>query len=227
VPDVVVLSPDETAAKAAAQAATQETTGNDDGQQLETQAGSGATLLERIHAAGVRNADTKERVGYDMQQNAEELAQFLAWCVDAGVQSVYEIGAGVSAGLAKFMVKDMGWTVTSLDVNVPESTDLFDHPNWLFIQGDSATEAPPLQAVDLLFIDGDHSYEAAKRDHDRFGDAAKIVAFHDIAPGGYFPDGAAKYWRDIAYTKAGNLRKNFHEAIAEGSKHGIGWFVRE
>ena len=33
---------------------------------------------------------------------------------------------------------------------------------------------------DLCFIDGNHSYEAVKRDYEAFGENAKIAVFHDI-----------------------------------------------
>lgn len=214
VPDVNELSPDVQTAETALKDA------------LEAQAGSSASLADRIRAAGVRNTETKERVGYDMQQHPEELAALLEFCLANGVRTVLEIGTGVSAGLARFMVKDLGWSVTSIDVNVPEATDLFDNPNWLFIQGDSAVEPTPLEPVDLLIIDGDHSYEAARRDYEKFSEHARIIAVHDISPTGYFPDGVAKFWRDLAYTKTGNLRKGFHEALVDGSKWGWGWHVR-
>ncbi|KAF0127066.1 MAG: cephalosporin hydroxylase-like protein [Elusimicrobia bacterium] len=53
--------------------------------------------------------------------------------------------------------------------------------------------------LDLLFIDGDHSYEAVKRDYDtyaRFVKPGGVVAFHDIRPGlEKFGVGVAEFWK--------------------------------
>lgn len=51
------------------------------------------------------------------------------------------------------------------------------------IQGDSRTvDLPDIQAADLVFIDGDHSYQGAKSDADRFAPLVReggLLAFHD------------------------------------------------
>jgi predicted O-methyltransferase YrrM len=75
------------------------------------------------------------------------------------------------------------------------------------IVGDSRTIDPPPAPLELLFIDGDHSYEGAKADFERWGAFVKPgghVLFHDaVDTGGY-----------------GNVYPGVARAIAE---IGAGW----
>lgn len=188
-----------------------------------------AVMANKIRQAGIRTSwEPVVTTGYDIQQTPQELAQFLVWADQHDVKTVLEIGTGSSAGLARFMVKDMGWQVTSLDMNTPDAhDDLIGSDDWTFIQADSqAKDTINLlegQKFDLVFIDGDHSYEGAKHDHLTYGKLGRIVAMHDVADGGWW-DGSIQYWKDVAYTKAGNLRKGYHEAITPNAKQGIGWY---
>ena len=57
------------------------------------------------------------------------------------------------------------------------------------VVADSRKVAPPSQAIELVFIDGDHSYEGARADFDRWGALVRPeghLLFHDaVATGGY------------------------------------------
>jgi len=52
--------------------------------------------------------------------------------------------------------------------------------------------------LDLLFIDGDHSYEGVKKDFDTYSPLVKkngLIAFHDIVPGiPEYVGGVRKFW---------------------------------
>jgi len=60
---------------------------------------------------------------------------------------------------------------------------------------------------DLVFIDGDHSYEGVKADWVSYGPLGKYVAFHDIKPDGREQPGVIRLWQEIA--PLANHRKEF------------------
>ncbi len=55
-------------------------------------------------------------------------------------------------------------------------------------------------AYDVVFIDGDHSYDWAKRDFENLGRHARLVcAFHDISVKEYISEGGGvfRFWREL------------------------------
>lgn len=54
-----------------------------------------------------------------------------------------------------------------------------EHPQWNFIWADSR-KLKWSEPIDLLFIDGDHSYGGASSDLERFGPLAQVIAMHDV-----------------------------------------------
>jgi hypothetical protein len=65
---------------------------------------------------------------------------------------------------------------------------------------------------DLIFIDGDHSYEGVKRDFELYQELLSPrghIIFHDIDPDHTFRDGAGgqvyKFWQDIPYGSKTNI----------------------
>ena len=181
------------------------------------------SLMTLLNTVGVSEECGEPGLGWDIQQHAWELAVFVQEMQRIGVRSVLEIGTGSTGGLARFMANILGWDVTSIDPVVPTPP-----PAGHFIQGRSEDVRRQIDGAgfDLVFIDGDHSYAACRRDYDLYGPLArKAVAVHDIAMGRVALEGVGQTWREVAY-EGGLLRPCAHEIIAPDKALGIGWLER-
>lgn len=73
---------------------------------------------------------------------------------------------------------------------------------WHFTKGDSKT-VPWCQQIDVLLIDGDHSYEGVKADYDRFMPFVKrggLILMHDVT---WAHKGVVKFfWDEVKLPKA-------------------------
>ncbi|HEX4518179.1 MAG TPA: class I SAM-dependent methyltransferase [Gaiellaceae bacterium] len=73
-------------------------------------------------------------------------------------------------------------------------------------------------SIDLLFIDGDHTYDGVRFDHELYGPLVRsggLIAFHDIMPGPYEAVGeVARYRQEIG--------GDGEEMVADYSQQGCG-----
>jgi hypothetical protein len=60
---------------------------------------------------------------------------------------------------------------------------------------DFATSSRCPATIDLLFVDGDHSYEGVKADFEALGPRSRVVVFHDIVSDAC--PGVVRFWREI------------------------------
>jgi predicted O-methyltransferase YrrM len=87
---------------------------------------------------------------------------------------------------------------------------------WTFIHGDS-TKIEWDKPIDVLLIDGSHSYEGVKADFEKYVPFVKddgLIIMHDVNPGF---TGASKYWEEIKYNKF----------ILNLNKSGLGFVVKK
>lgn len=173
--------------------------------------------------------------GYDIEQNAAELAEFVAWLYDTydftdadRAPRLLQIGVGESAGLARFFSL-LGWQVVTIHPTEPK----LDHPitAWEHVSAKSTAvdDTGPLEGgFDVVFIDGD--VDTRGKDWERFLERASVVAVHDIAPDGAHPQ-VAEWWNGLSKGPKGGFKKGYREFIAEpeaGAKaFGIGVFSHE
>src|SRR4051812_12995080 len=80
--------------------------------------------------------------------------------------NVLEVGVRDGVSTAAFLLglddKDTGH-LWSIDLN-PDCGGLYDHSRWTFVMGNSHDVEFDIPQLDVLFVDGDHSYEAALAD---------------------------------------------------------------
>ncbi len=147
---------------------------------------------QQIEQLGVHPALGSMGSGWGIEQNPHELATFLNALPP--IKRVLEIGTGYRAGFARFMAQVMGWRVVTVDIN--NYGHSIEGVEFMVI----GNHRPELhETVDLVFIDGDHTYNSVWADYEHYRRyASKVIAFHDIA-GLRNCDGAAKFWRNIAY----------------------------
>lgn len=189
-----------------------------------------AELKALIEKRGVHPVFGDVGEGWNLEQNSYELATFLVRMQELGVQSVLEIGTGYKGGLSRFLAADMGWTVTSVDVKPYHH--VFEGVHYITIPPGGKNYPHFDNMFDLVFIDGDHSYEQVKSDYTVWGFyAGKVIAFHDIC--GYRDcDGVRQFWDETAKVETymggashTTLKQRFHTAIFFESpqRAGIGW----
>jgi cephalosporin hydroxylase len=71
--------------------------------------------------------------------------------------------------------------------------------------------------VDFLFVDGDHSYDAVKRDYELWSPLVRhggLIAFHDVKPDA--PNDVPRFWSELKRSTA------TEECIAGDPSYGIG-----
>jgi hypothetical protein len=156
-------------------------------------------------------------------QKQFELASFLVHVTRAKPKAVVEIGVARGATtrlLARLAAPDA--TIIGIDVNPPpwqgDEPPRLPGQHFIHIQGNSheattlerARKALPGETIDLLFIDGDHSYEGVKRDYELYSPLVRpagLIAFHDINPdhreraGVECPEDSGQvylFWRELA-----------------------------
>lgn len=132
--------------------------------------------------------------------------EYLAYFRAVAKGNVLEIGTRWGASTTAFLdgVQENGGHVYSVDIN-RDCAHLFPtHPQWTFIHANSYRQSGRIlhtlqyKPLDVLFVDGDHSYEAALYDMQTYGMLVKaggLILCHDVFPEGITDDLKAKGWQ--------------------------------
>jgi len=150
--------------------------------------------------------------GGGLEQNAFELRMLCDFIKLHEIKSYLEIGIA-KGWLMKFMRDEMQLTVKGITL------DKYPEHEGLPVTYVSSQDIEWFgQKHDLIFVDGNHSYEGVKSDYNKFYRNCKFMAFHDIC-GHRNCGGVNKLWEEIK-----NKHEDYWEFIAPNKEYqsGIG-----
>ena len=163
-------------------------------------------------------------------QNSVEWNDFIKYLQDKNITSYLEIGAREGIALrylaerlplefiAVVDLPGADWGRPKTERQLRKNLDSLDISHNIAI-GDS-TDPEIIESVrrnyDLIFIDGDHTYDGVKQDYENYKSMGGMLVFHDINQGfNRRAYGATEFWNEIKTDDSITF-------IAPGSQKGIG-----
>lgn len=144
-------------------------------------------------------------------QKGQEFFALLKRVAALDPQVIVEIGSDTGGTLHGF--RDVAPTATLISIDLPKGPfssgrEFYPPPGTVLIQADSHLEstwqvlAEKLEErmIDVLFIDGDHTYLGVRQDFIMYGGLVRsggIVAFHDIAEHSDDRIGVNRLWAEV------------------------------
>jgi len=137
-------------------------------------------------------------------QYPSQFAKYLLLLQKQKISSYLEIGCRwggtfvlTTEYLKKFNTIENSTAIDIIDSPVKEYCDL--HNNTYFVKISSQDENfknyMKMTHFDLIFIDGDHSYEGVKNDYEVSKNSGKIFVFHDIV--NVMCPGVVQFWKEL------------------------------
>ena len=174
-------------------------------------------------------------------QRKNEFCSFLDFLNKRKVNVIVEIGtadSGTHLLLSELVYSQKTMIAIDLEIRNRKSLSVINsnEDKRLFIRGSSHSEGTHSQLssllkkkkIDLLFIDGDHSYEGVKKDFELYKSSVSkngIIAFHDIVPDSFSRTGVKtssyvgevpKFWNEI------KKKYDYEEFIESEDQDGCG-----
>jgi predicted O-methyltransferase YrrM len=151
----------------------------------------------------VPDINVHERFKELLLKESSDIWEYVTYFSEVAKGNVLEIGTRRGDSTAAFLVgvEQKGGHVYSVDVK--DCCVYPNHRQWTFIQADSVKQnafvkAQIPAAFDVLFVDGDHSYNAVFSDLNHYGalvvPGGKIIV-HDVNPAGITPELKEAGWR--------------------------------
>lgn len=220
---------------------------------IQQQKNSNSTLRSEVEFAlgwNYRFLGYKPKVSIKPIQVKEELLRFLKEIKGRNLDTVLEIGTA-KGGVLYLLSRISNSDAKIISIDLPEGKFGGGYPKWKvsifqeFTTNDqdihlirkNSHHARTLKEtrgvldgdkIDLLFIDGDHSYEGVKSDFDMYAPLVKdggIIAFHDIVSGPRENvGGVPRLWREIKEEYQNNTE--FVKDWEQGG-YGIGMVYKE
>jgi hypothetical protein len=156
--------------------------------------------------------------GIELQQIPEEYVEYLWFLKRGGFKNYLNIGIGKGGSfLTETYIQESLISSIAIDNSSywqgEQKNSIMDKINWLttntkcsieFYDSDSTTwlklQSPYARKFDVIFVDGDHSYEGVKADYEnsiRLLNEEGYIIFHDIASRGC--PGVVQLWNEIKH----------------------------
>ena len=153
-----------------------------------------------------------------MFQTPKQIADAMLELLKHDITTFAEIGVfkGGSHILIDNLLKSKNPKLESVGIDIQDKSLTEDIKKYINLHIGTSEDFKG-QKFDLVFIDGDHSYEGVSTDYKNMGQYAKIVMFHDINDSTC--PGVVKFWNEV---KEGKKFKEFTYQTNNQPIQGIG-----